>query len=447
RVEPWMSAEALGYESAQSAGAANEKRQKEQAEKLEKKLTALLGEIPTIDEGLVDGEAKWAVAEYQDGDWETMELPSLWEARGLESVDGIVWFRKKIELSASEAAQGITLHLGKIDDSDITWVNGKKVGEMEQKYNTNRVYEVPSTLLKEGKNVITVRVDDTGGGGGLYGDDNGEMSYTVGAVKKDLSGIWKYKVAQVALESMTAGYTNHTPILLYNKMIHPILDFPITGVIWYQGESNAGLNEAYEYRNLFSGMITDWRKRWNAKKDFPFLFVQLANFMAPDKEPTESGWAMLRESQSATLQLPKTAQAVIIDIGEADDIHPRNKHDVGYRLSLGARKLAYGEEDLTHSGPVYRKAKVKGKKVLLYFNHVGEGLVAKDGALKEFAIAAADKKYVWAQAKIKKNKVIVWSDDVKKPVAVRYAWGNNPDKANLYNKEGLPASPFRTDTW
>ncbi|MEM6696852.1 MAG: sialate O-acetylesterase [Bacteroidota bacterium] len=447
RVEPWMSAEALGYGNAQSAGEILKKRQKERAEKQEKQLKELLGEIPTEDKGLMNGEAKWAAIDYEDASWETMELPNLWEGQGLEGVDGIVWYRKSIQLSPQESRKNITLYLGKIDDSDITWVNGQKVGEMEQKYNTNRVYEIPSSVLKAGDNIITVRVEDTGGGGGLYGDDNGEMAYVIDGKKVDLSGSWKYKVAKVELGSMTAGLTNHTPMLLYNKMIHPILDFPIKGVIWYQGESNASPSEAFEYRDLFSDMIVDWRKRWNTKGDFPFLFVQLANFMAPSKQPTESGWATLRESQSATLKLPNTAQAVIIDIGEADDIHPRNKHDVGYRLSLGARKFAYGEDELVHSGPTYKKMKRRGKKIVLQFDHVGSGLVAKSGELEEFAIAGADKAFVWAKAKIKKDKVIVWNETIKKPVAVRYAWANNPDKANLYNKEGLPTSPFRTDKW
>jgi len=447
RVEPWMSAEALGYDDAQSAGEINEKRQKEQLDKQQKMLKELLGELPFEDEGLVDGEAIWATVNYEDASWKTMDLPNLWEGQGLEGVDGIVWYRKSIQLSPQEARKGIMLHLGKIDDSDITWMNGQQIGKTEQKYNVNRVYEVPSSILKAGENIITVRVEDTGGGGGLYGDDNGEMSYLVDEKKTGLSGSWKYKIGKVELASMSAGRTNHTPMLLYNKMIHPILDFPIKGVIWYQGESNASPSEAFEYRDLFSDMIVDWRKRWNAKGDFPFLFVQLANFMAPSKQPTESGWATLRESQSATLKLPNTAQAVIIDIGEADDIHPRNKHDVGYRLSLGARKFTYGEADLVHSGPTYKKMKRKGKKIVLQFDQAGKGLVAKDGELKEFAIAGADQKFVWAKAKIKKDKIVVWSETIKKPVAVRYAWANNPDGANLYNQEGLPASPFRTDKW
>ncbi|MEM9885897.1 MAG: sialate O-acetylesterase [Bacteroidota bacterium] len=446
RVEPWMSANALGYSDEQSAAEINQERIKEQATKKRKQLEELLGSIPEKDEGWGAGAAPWAAENYDDKEWKNMELPNLWEGQGLSGLDGIVWYRKQITLTPAEARDGLTLHLGRIDDSDWTWVNGNKVGEMEQKYNADRVYEVAAKYLKAGENVIAVRVDDTGGGGGMYGDEEGQISYTSVGNTKSLNGDWKYKVGQVYLEQLTGGRTNQTPMLLYNKMIYPILDFPIKGVIWYQGESNANSSDAFEYRKLFSDMIIDWRKNWNSG-EFPFLFVQLANFMQVSKEPMESSWAMLRASQSATLKVPNTAQAVIIDIGEAKDIHPRNKHDVGYRLSLGARKLAYGEEKLVYSGPAYRKMERKGKKIILDFNHIGGGLVAKDGELKEFAIAGEDQKFVWAKAKIKGKKIVVWSNQVSKPVAVRYAWADNPDQANLYNKEGLPASPFRTDSW
>jgi sialate O-acetylesterase len=215
--------------------------------------------------------------------------------------------------------------------------------------------------------------------------------------------------------------------------------------LWYQGESNAGDRDAFVYRDQFRQMITGWRQDWGVG-DFPFLYVQLANFMAPDSLPAESGWAMLRESQSAALTLPHTAQAVIIDLGEAEDIHPRNKQDVGLRLSLAARKVAYGE-DLVWSGPVYRHHTVRTGQMVLTFDHVGSGLVAKGGVLQGFAIAGADRRFVWAQARLEGNTVVVWHEAIPDPQAVRYAWGNNPDKASLYNREGLPASPFRTDTW
>jgi len=231
-------------------------------------------------------------------------------------------------------------------------------------------------------------------------------------------------------------------------MVHPLLPYPVAGFIWYQGESNAGRDDALAYRLLFATMIQEWRAGWGLG-ELPFLWVQLANYMAAADQPGDSDWAVLRESQSAALTLPKTAQAVIIDIGEADDIHPRNKQEVGRRLALAARGVAYGEE-IVFSGPVYRSHVVRDGRVIIDFDHVGGGLVARgnaEGKLAEFAIAGADRHFVWAEAIIEDNRVVVWSDEVQEPVAVRYAWADNPDGANLYNAEDLPASPFRTDSW
>jgi len=235
----------------------------------------------------------------------------------------------------------------------------------------------------------------------------------------------------------------HSPAGLYNAMIAPLIPYGIQGAIWYQGESNAG--RAYQYRTLFTDMIKNWRKDWG-QEQFPFLFVQLANFMQTKPEPDESAWAELREAQIMTLSLPKTGMAVIIDIGEADDIHPKNKQDVGKRLALWALADTYGKE-LVYSGPIYKSMKVDGNSIVLSFDHVGGGLVSKGGEeLKGFAIAGGDRKFVWADAKIDGDKVVVSSDEVTEPVAVRYAWADNP-VCNLYNAEELPASPFRTDDW
>jgi sialate O-acetylesterase len=233
------------------------------------------------------------------------------------------------------------------------------------------------------------------------------------------------------------------PSCLYNGMIAPLIPFGIRGAIWYQGESNAG--RPMEYRKLFPAMITDWRKHWG-EGEFPFLFVQLANFMARKPEPADSNWAALREAQTMTLALPKTGQAVIIDIGEANDIHPKNKQDVGKRLALAALAGTYGK-DVVYSGPMYESMKVEGERVRLKFKHVGGGLVAKGGdKLTGFAIAGEDKKFVWADARIDGDTIVVSAKDVAKPVAVRYAWADNPE-CNLYNKADLPACPFRTDDW
>jgi sialate O-acetylesterase len=236
------------------------------------------------------------------------------------------------------------------------------------------------------------------------------------------------------------------PCGLYNGMIAPLVPYTLRGAIWYQGESNAG--RAYQYRDLFPTMIKSWWNAWSqdGQEDFAFLFVQLANFMDTKPEPGDSSWAELREAQLMTLEVPNTGMAVIVDIGDAKDIHPKNKQDVGNRLALWALANTYAK-DVVYSGPLYKSMEKKGNQIVLSFNHVGGGLVAKGGEpLKGFAIAGADRKFVWGNAKIEGDKIVVTSDQVADPIAVRYAWADNP-VCNLYNKADLPASPFRTDTW
>jgi sialate O-acetylesterase len=236
-----------------------------------------------------------------------------------------------------------------------------------------------------------------------------------------------------------AGDPNRASVL-YNGMLLPIRPFAIKGAIWYQGESNAG--RSYQYRKLFPTMIADWRKSWG-QGDFPFLFVQLAAFMPRKDQPAESTWAELREAQTMTLAAPKTGMAVTIDIGDAADIHPKNKQDVGKRLALNALSIAYGQNNVP-AGPLYRSMTVEGNKIRLQFHNVSGGLVAKGEKLSGFAICGADKKFLWATAQIDGDSILVSAEEVKEPIAVRYAWADNP-ACNLANKEGLPASPFRTD--
>ncbi len=442
RLEPWMHANALGITNAENAIDEIREEQEAFARLVRAELEANVGPLPDEDAGMDGDTPLWADPDLDDSNWDKIPAPVLWESDKYQGLDGIGWYRGTFELSEAEAANPVEIGVGQIDDSDITWVNGVEVGRMEMQYNKPRVYQVPVEALRPGINHIAIRVEDTGGGGGIWGE--AELMYVkAGNDVRSLAGDWRFKVG--AFISYTQIFDNQVPTILYNQMIHPILNFPIKGALWYQGESNAGPADAYQYRELFPKMIRDWRERWNVG-EFPFLFVQLANFMAEDDQPAESDWAVLRESQSATLAVPNTAQAVIIDIGDAADIHPRNKQDVGLRLSLAARKLAYGE-DVVYSGPVFKSQEIMKQKVALTFDHIGGGLKAKDkyGYLKGFAIAGADKKFVWAKAQIKGDKVYVWNEAVKEPVAVRYAWGNNPEDANLYNAEGLPASPFCTD--
>jgi sialate O-acetylesterase len=392
------------------------------------------------DKGYKNPEKIWYNPTLDESDWGTMKIPGYWVNTQLGSVNGVIWFRKEINIPAHMAGKQAKLLLGRIVDADSAFINGVFVGTTGYQYPPRR-YGIPSGLLKEGKNILVVRVISNIGNGGFVLDKPYKL--VIGGETIDLKGNWKYKLGAETepLESQT--FIRWKPLGLYNAMIFPLLNYRIKGVIWYQGESNAG--EPLEYRKLFPALIKDWRENWN-QGDFPFLFVQLHNFMETKEEPSESNWALLREAQLKTLAVPKTGMAVAIDIGEWNDIHPLNKQDVGRRLALTAQKIAYGEEDVVYSGPIYKGMVIKGNKIILTFTNIGGGLVVKDGGeLNQFAICGADKKFVWAEAKIEDNKVIVWNDNINNPVAIRYAWSDNPEGANLYNKEGLPASPFRTD--
>jgi sialate O-acetylesterase len=398
------------------------------------------------DKGFMD-KITWANPDYDASKWRTMKVPGFWESQGAPNVDGVVWVRKEVMLGQEQIGKDAVLELGTLDDTDSTYVNGIKVGSTPNKYWPRR-YKVPSIILKPGKNVITVRITDTDGSGGFNGD-MGNISYRLitGTEEISLKGKWQYEVGAVMPAMPVNEFTRmyYQPATLFNAMIAPVIPYTIKGFAWYQGEANA--SKAAEYQKLLPALINDWRNHWQIG-NLSFLIVQLANFMAVSQEPSEGGWAWIRESQLKTTQaVPNTALAVTIDIGEAGDIHPLNKKEVGNRLALAAEKIAYHENNVVYSGPVYKSMKTEGNKIIVSFTNIGSGLVAKNGELKQFAIAGEDKKFIWATALIEGDKVIVWNDAVVKPVAVRYAWANNPMGCNLYNKEGLPASPFRTDIW
>lgn len=392
-----------------------------------------------LDEGWSKGE-KWFDVNYDASDWNSMNLPTYWKDEKLGRINGVVWFRKEIDVPASMTGKPARIELGAIIDSDHVYLNGKLVGTTSYRY-PPRKYDVPSDVLKEGKNIIVIRVISNAGDGGFIKDKPYEL--TAGGQTIDLKGVWQYKVGAIVVDPLPGStFFQFKPLGLYNGMISPLLNYTIKGVIWYQGESNTG--KPLEYQKLFPALIADWRQKWN-EGDFPFLYVQLANFMQAKSQPSESGWAELREAQLRILSVPNTGMAVAIDIGEANDLHPTNKEDVGKRLALAAEKIAYGDKSVVYSGPIYQSMKIEGNKIIISFANIGSGLIVKGGELKHFAIAGADKKFVWANAKIEKDKVVVSSDSVTNPVAVRYGWADNPEGANLYNKEGLPASPFRTD--
>ena len=416
------------------------------AEKMKQERKALLESLGKLESGMVDGRAVWAAADLDLSKWKPMEVPGLWEGQGLRGVDGVVWFRRTIELTEAQAAGPVILHLGAIDDSDRTWVNGTEVGSMKNAYNKAREYMVAAGIMKAGVNTLVVRVEDTGGGGGFWSEPE-VMQVQTAAGALPLAGEWLYRVSAESLKVgvQVAVHPNSKPTLLYNGMINPLLNYSVLGAIWYQGEANAG--RAYAYRTRFPNMIRDWRDKWG-NQEMGFYFVQLANFMEVEELPSESAWAELREAQAMTLALPKTGMAVTIDIGEAGDIHPRNKQDVGRRLALAALHGTYGRE-LVYSAPVFKSLKVEGAAAVVEFDPMGSELVVRDkyGYVKGFAVAGEDRVFHWARGRAEGNRVILTSDMVPAPVAVRYAWANNPDDANLFNPEGLPVGPFRTDDW
>jgi sialate O-acetylesterase len=383
----------------------------------------------------------WNSDKYDFSDWKTMQIPGFWaEQTPIGKTNGVVWFKKEVELPANYIGKAAQLNLGAIFDADSVWVNGVFVGNTTYLY-PPRWYKIPENVLKKGKNVITIRIVSERDNGGFALDKKYEIKF--GNESIDLSGEWKYKLGTEMPRLDYQTFVRWKSGGLYNTMLAPILNYAIKGVIWYQGESNVW--NPKEYQTLFPALINNWRSDWN-QGDFPFLYVQLSNFLKASELPVESNWAALREAQSMALNVENTAMALTMDIGEWNDIHPLNKQDVGKRLALCAYKVAYNEL-LVYSGPSYASATVKGKKMILTFNNCGTGLEMKGEKLNHFAIAGEDKTFVWANAKIKGNKVIVWSNAVKKPKAVRYAWADNPQGANLYNKEGLPALSFRSDDW
>lgn len=431
---------------------------------------AWLKENAREDKAVTDADA-FAGSDVSTDGWVPVKIPGPVAAPGLPKT-GAVWLRKDVNFSSKPLAN-LPLNLP-IDGFDSVYWNGKLLKQTTyldslgaghvRRYGK---YDIPLSDIREGKNVLAIRIFDPVGTAKFTNEPKagsiplaGEWR---GKAEFELPALDTQKMADAPQPPANPPGPQNVASFLFNGMIHPILPYAIKGVIWYQGESNAG--RSFQYRTAFPLMITDWRKQWN-QGDFPFYFCQLANFMPKKSEPGESGWAELREAQSMTLKLPNTGQAVLIDIGESGDIHPRNKKDVGERLALIALAKDYGKS-LPYSGPVYDSLKIDGSKAVLTFKHTDGGLVAKtlpatfdvksqtketaplvrnspSSQLEGFAICGEDKKWFWADAKIEGDTIVVTSDKVPAPVAVRYAWSENPT-CNLYNGAGLPASPFRTD--
>lgn len=395
------------------------------------------------DKGMENGKLCWTAPSLSEEDWQTISLPGYWEGKGLKDFDGIIWFRRSLEIPAEWAGKPLTLRLGMIDDEDITYFNGVEIARGAG-YMTPRTYTIPAKLVKAGKAVLAVRVSDFGGEGGIHGKAE-ELYVEADGKRISLAGDWKYRIG-LSLKGFPSApvspiQSSSYPTVLFNAMVKPWTAFPIKGVIWYQGEANVGRSE--QYGDLFPALITDWRRQW--RSNFPFYFVQLANFMESKKIQPNSEWAALREAQTKALKLDQVGMAVTIDIGLADDIHPKNKQEVGRRLALLALAGSYGK-NVSSSAPVFQNYIIKGDKMELDFGQKQDGFKIKDTTLKGFTIAGPDRVFYSAEAMVQNGKIIVSSPKVSVPLAARYGWADNPD-CNLYGENGLPVAPFRTDCW
>ena len=440
RIEPWMSPEALGVDT---QAALKENEDVMTAAGREGRATyreAFPGqEPPTEDWG---EELGWLTADFDDSAWPSMNLPIQWESAGYPFIDGYFYFRRAFTLTAEQATGPATLYLGAIDDGDWTYINGTKVGSTPNSYTTERVYEIPAGVLQAGENKMAVKVFDNIGGGG-FSNDAAQVYLETEAGRVPMAGSYKYNVGEFKVD----GSPNQVPTILYNSMIAPLEGMPLAGVLWYQGESNSGNGDNVKYAELMRGLVRQWRGFFSHGDTLPFYWVQLANFMEPVAAPDEDGWAVIRESQTQALDLPKTGMAVITDIGEADDIHPKNKWEVGRRLSLLALRDVYGK-DLTASSPMVSGVSFENDNTtaLVSFDNVAAGLRAmgedRYSIIKGFTVRDTAGEWHFAPA------VIVGEDQVRvlapRGVAidrVRYNWANNPD-GNLFSSEGLPANAF-----
>ncbi|UEG54830.1 beta galactosidase jelly roll domain-containing protein [Mucilaginibacter daejeonensis] len=407
----------------------------------------LLATIEKLQSGLPKDTAeisKWREPKFDDTKWPEMPVPAFWEGT-VDGLDGTVWLRRTFNISKKNAGKLAELHLGMVDDEDVSYLNGVKVGGMKEGYNTQRVYPITAGLLKEGANTIAIRVQDNGGGGGVTGKPD-DIQLLVGEDTIGLAGQWKFQVASLSQATNNNADPNVFPSLLYNGMISPLVDHSVKGVLWYQGENNA--QRAVQYRTALPLLINDWRKSWK-QPDMPFYIIQISSWKASGGDSRlGSQWAELREAQTMASKLPNTGLVVTVDVGETNDIHPKDKQDVGKRSAALSLARSYGMA-LPYQGPSYKSMQIKNGKAMLTFSDAEDGLWVKDkyGYIKGFELAGANERFYYAKATLDGNKVILENPNVSVPVAVRYAWADDAGDANLYNKAGFPLVPFRTDDW
>jgi sialate O-acetylesterase len=408
-----------------------------------------LENLQKADSGFVE---KWYSPAYKPVNWKKLIAPGYWENHGLPDFDGVVWLRKEVNVPASMAGKPLLLNLETLKDYDITYFNGTEIARGTWQPG-RRIYTIPKELVKEGKNLISIRLENLSGFGGFTSRDASqlwlkELAESDNPLILPLSGEWFFKgslpIGAYPTKPADPSENRKNPSVIYNAMIAPFADLGLKGFLWYQGEANA--SDAAKYKKSLPLLISDWRKQFN-QGELPFIIAQLAGFGALTSNPVESNWAELREAQMATLSVPQTGMAVTIDVGNPYDVHPIYKQQVGERMAAEARRMCYGESDLQTS-PLYQSMQIEGNMIRLKFKYAGIGLKSKEGALKGFAIAGEDKRFVWAKTKIEGNEVIVWQEGIDQPKHVRYAWAGSPvesNGANLYNNAGYPASPFRTD--
>jgi len=385
-------------------------------------------------------ETSFKESSFNDGNWPEMNVPELWENQQLGNLDGVVWMRKSFVISKEDSENEALLELAKIDDMDVTYINGIEVGTTNQ-YDKKRAYQIPFKTIREGKNVIAIKIFDYSGGGGIWGEAS-DLKLSLNSKVMPLSGKWKFNVTEIKSEVSPNSY----PSLLYNAMVNPLIPYAFQGVLWYQGEANVG--RANQYKKAFPLMINDWRTKWD-QGNFPFYFVQLSSYNEFNGNSTNgSKWAELREAQTKTLQTLNTGMCVTTDIGNPKNIHPTNKQEVGKRLAAIALHDIYNK-NVVFRGPTFKSMEIKEDQMTLTFENIGGGLMTpnKSGNIKGFEIAGADKVFHYAKAYLEDNKVVIINENVKNPVAIHYGWADDASDSNLFNKEGLPASAFRTDDW
>jgi sialate O-acetylesterase len=449
-AEAWVSENGLKNfpefrDSIESLKHIDEKASAAEYDQYVKQKAAWKGQHATEDRGREDAHYLWAARDFSASAWPTVSEPQTKAAEDLKGFDGVVWFRKEIDLPAERAGKDLTLHLGHAYKSDTTYFNGTLIGETESG-DKPTVYRVPGKLVDAGRNVIAVRLTGSNGFVGMYSDEPDKLNVEVGGQLISLAGPWSFQpgpdLTDLPRPSAYSKFYSepNTSTLLFNGMIAPLVPYTLKGAIWYQGESNAIDNRSLQYRTLFPALIQDWRKQWGY--NFPFLFVQLAGWPPDRSEPAESAFAELREAQSMTLTLPATGMASAVD---QPDNHPRDKQTVAHRLFLAAAKVVYGE-NIVDSGPVFKSMQIEGSQIRIKFSSLGSGLRVHDryGYARGFAVAGADGKFQWAQARQDGDDMVVSSAAIQEPIAVRYDWSNTPD-GNVYNGEGLPAISFRTD--